>query len=208
MMIYPFADKITDTLTYEEFLKFSDFLLAFSLQVNDNKSFESLYNHFKNAYLEIENHAPYRILKGTQFILVYLMNNWILRDSMEMNRENLRQIRNRIYSDFSSRAGTVISEEQIYKMIALVNDQFSYMSLGENSSIDIVIVDFTFNSGNSAYFINLEPAVTQKDFIALTHVTDLKAQPEFVFLHELGHLLHTRACFETIKITKQEWRQA
>jgi|GEM_PF-3049813 len=137
--------------------------------------------------------SSYSILKGPDVMPAFILNTWTFRDNVEDNRNNLSELSRWIRATFTTPSGKQITEKQIVSMFNVAENKFLISErFLLQAPIDILLVNNTCCHANSLYYINSNPNVVKKDLIVLTHVSDERVQPEFVFLHELGHMVHTR----------------
>lgn len=158
----------------------------------NNSLLHTIFEEFKQKAPK-NNDNSYSILKGMDIIPAFILNNWIFRENIEDNRRNLSELSRWIRATFIAPSGKQITETQITDMLAVAENKFLiFERFLLQASIDILLVNHTCCHANSLYYINSNLNTTKKDLIVLTHVSDERVQPEFVFLHELGHMIHTR----------------
>jgi len=120
-----------------------------------------------------------------------------LSHSSEDNHKCIRAIIEQIRHFFIPSTSPHISEENVHKLMALVDQKYNYCSkVLREKTLNILIVEDTCVDGNSLFMAYDGDAFEReisanKDIVILSRVRD-DVYPEYAFLHELGHILHLR----------------
>lgn len=177
-------------------LALADFLDSLCRAINafdlDNATLHCLYNELRRA-VPRHNGDCYSILEGTDIIPAFILNNWVYLDSIEENQKNFSELSCLIKATYTNPSGIQISKEKVTELVALSDKKFSVSDkLLCHTPINILLVENTCHYANAVYSVHAKPDAVIKDLIVLTYVVDGRVAPEFAFLHEIGHMVHTR----------------
>ena len=162
-----------------------------SIHKIDNSALKIIFEEIEQGYTRPKE--GYSLLQGTDAVAAFLLNNWTFRESIEENLDNLSVLSTVIRNTFIVPSGRQITERSILTMLTLADDRFSILKrFLLHNPIDILLVNNTCRYANALYYFNSNPRAKIKDNIVLTWDADDKVCPEFAFLHELGHMVHTR----------------
>lgn len=142
------------------------------------------------------NELGYQVFLGNSIATPFLLTNWLLYDTGEDNYQHLRNLADKIRSLFEPSMAIGISEERIHQLMAHIEQRFGYCSsVLKDRPLRIIVTDDGFKEGNSLVMslqiMGEVDYMERKDAVILTRPKD-NISPEFVFLHELGHILHLR----------------
>lgn len=142
---------------------------------------------------------PFFILKGKETSISYLLTYWRFQETYTENKKCLQNIVHTIYEVMLSPQKSRISIEMIKSLIALVSDKFHFQQkiLG-GTTLEILLIDHSHTELGACYVATLtenpQESIELSDKIFLPYLRhDIDFPQEFIFLHELGHALHTRA---------------
>ncbi len=171
------------------------FLDKLQKENNPMHRYESFYQSLL-YHLSRFNELGYQVFLGNSIAAPFLLTNWLLYDTGEDNYQHLRNLADKIRSLFEPSMAIGISEERVHQLMAHVEQRFGYCSsVLKDRPLRIIVSDDGFKEGNSLVMslqITGEVDYTErKDIVILTRPKD-NISPEFVFLHELGHMLHLR----------------
>ncbi|WP_312279040.1 hypothetical protein [Oscillibacter sp.] len=164
---------------------------------NKNKVLREIYG---NLYFGCTRQPqPFSILEGKDASIPYLMTYWRFHETYKDNKKCLQDIIHTIHASMLPPQKSRISIEMIQSLIALVNDKFHFQQkVLEETPLEILLIDHSHTELGAYYVAILTEdspesiELTDKIFIPyLRH--EINFPQEFIFLHELGHALHTRA---------------
>ncbi|MDL2288234.1 hypothetical protein LJC32_02515 [Oscillospiraceae bacterium OttesenSCG-928-F05] len=181
------------------FLELADnldlFLDSITKENNRIELYETLYRSLMLSSSRF-NHLNYQVFEKEDITPPYLLTNWPLCDTAEDNHQYLRDIVKQIRDRFRPSSSIGITEGAIHQIMNHVEQRFGYCSsVLKHNPLRIIISEDSYKDGNSLVMSLLvskeHDHIAQNDAVILTHLNGNIA-PEFVFLHELGHILHLR----------------
>lgn len=133
------------------------------------------------------------LLDGTEATAAFLLVNWVFRETIEENLESLATISVLLKSTFAPPCGAQIKQPRIDALMQLAITQLPHLDrLFVEDPVTVILADNTCPHANGLYYTNTNISDQQRDLIVLTWIDNDLVSPEFAFLHELGHLVHTR----------------
>ena len=187
-------DKILNNLLNSVDLNVLSYNLKIFCEAAENIDFDNAF--YKNFHEQLtrlcknRSNNPFFVFNGIDTIQRFILVNWSFRKAPSENLENLKQLYLSIENIFTVPKGKRITEQQIENMFALVENKFRLSNRLLHNPVDVLLVDNTCVNSNALYYVNFKNKM--KDLIVLTYVNDDIVSPEFAFLHELGHMVHTR----------------
>jgi len=142
------------------------------------------------------NEMNYQVTQKEDIVTPYLLTNWAFYNTAEDNYRHLRNLSRTIRTLFEPSSTIGITESSVHQIMKHIECRFGYCSsVLKTEPLRILITNDGFKEGNSLVMsLQIEAGadyLSQNDAIILTHLKD-NISPEFVFLHELGHILHLR----------------
>lgn len=136
----------------------------------------------------------YNIYQNVRATQVYLLNYWEFKNTYKENIICLSEIINTIQTNMLEPQKPQISGEMIDSLMNLADSRFQFIEKVLKSSIlEILLLDHShveLGSFYSASFYSDGQVIDRIIMTCLRHEID--CPHEFIFLHELGHVLHTR----------------
>lgn len=181
------------------------FVFYLDTSLNKREDISALYQKIRvyEFYAKSESYPGYRVFNTQSSALKYLTNYWRYTSSARKDTENLRNIINRIKKSFVCMQQTLISIEKIKHLFSIVDEKYDFTNLvlGEKK-VDILLLESTHKEWNSFYSATATPRQeVLHDFIMISSMPlDSVTNQEFCFMHELGHLLHTRITMNIEKV--------
>ena len=136
----------------------------------------------------------YVVHSANNAVLQYLLNYWIFKRTYKENAKCLTGIIN-THSNILPPQKSIISESAIHELMKMIERRFGFCSkiLADNP-LEILLIEHAHATLNGIYTATLIEDDILEDKIIITYLRDKVNFPqEFIFLHELGHALHTRA---------------
>ena len=137
-------------------------------------------------------HASYCICTGAEATDIYLYRNWPASKSDRRNKKSLRQISEQIEDDLMPTRGTQITPTAVHKILALLEARYQFLQrVRKGKPLFIILPDCSHKNYNGLCRTHLCKRNQTDCEIYLFHSLEYhKYSPEFVFLHELGHVLN------------------
>ena len=180
----------------EEYLKLLEMVKDKS---NHIKSLHFLLLDKCKGLLTFDIKLPWYVFDGNESVCLFFKNLWRYQNKYEDNRESLSRIVSYIRNNMALPAGPRIALEDIDDMLELADERFDFSEkVLKDNPLKILFLEHSFKDWNGFYSWGMADTGKIEDQLILTHVNkDAYHTPEFAFMHELGHLTHTR-------ITKKE----
>lgn len=171
---------------------------------NKKKALQALFQQINvhNFYSEFEEHSSCRIYNAKASVLKYLTNYWQYNSAANKDVERLCSIIKQIRESFVNMERHLMAAEMINNLFALADEKYNFTNrVLSEKKVDVLLIENTHKEWNSFYSAVVNPGEeVLYDSIILSSIpfNSISSQ-EFCFMHELGHLLHTRI---TMKIEK------
>ncbi|SHH56941.1 hypothetical protein SAMN02745823_00322 [Sporobacter termitidis DSM 10068] len=181
--------KSNDMLDLSKNLKAMD---EFIKQSSESDIFyEELYSDIRRCVPE--QNGAFHIWTGDEWATAYILYQWIIPFFNQWNKKRLVVISNYLEQKYIPAQGKIICPEMVRELLDFIELKYGFLSKLARNPIDIFIVNNTTKSYNSFYNFSFDLYGDVHDLIFLSSMRDTQqVTPEFVFLHELGHLIHTR----------------
>ncbi len=160
---------------------------------NRNKVLHEIYiNISLNDLYKTKQH--YYIYNDNESAIYYLMHYWTLKKTYKENSECLFNIINTIKEEMIASQKIRISVETTHLLMEAVENRFSFCSkVLDSNPIDILFIEHSHTTWDGIYSSILINDCKIRDQIIIPYLRyEVDFPQEFVFLHELGHALHTR----------------
>ena len=137
-------------------------------------------------------HPSYCICTGAEATDIYLYRNWPASKSEKRNKKSLQQIAEQIQDELLPAEGAQITSESVHEILALLETRYQFLQrVRKGKPLFIILPECNHKNFNGLCRTHRCQG-NQADYeIYLFH--SLKHQeysPEYVFLHELGHVLN------------------
>lgn len=172
---------------------------------NRRKELEEAHHYvcMHEFYAKHDEYPACRVYGPQQSVLKYLTCYWHNNSSTKKEISCLYGIVSKIREFFVGIERPHISTEKIQALFDLADKKYGYTNyvIGDQKA-DILFLPHSHREWNSYYTATVRPKCeVLRDFIMLLSMPfDSATSPEFCFLHELGHLLHTRITKEIEKV--------
>ena len=195
------ANNITNKVLFsKDLFELANNLEQFITYANDNpnKELEYFMLHQKMKgriydYSSGKAKAPYVIYNEQESVLVYLANYWDIQMTCEKNIEIFSNVIEEIRTKLLAPNKTMISEDTIVTLLNYVDSVFSlYANVLNGRPLKILRLNHSHVEWNSFYSASIYVSGKIDDCIMMTHMNDTRFKSEFSFLHEVGHIIHTR----------------
>jgi hypothetical protein len=146
-------------------------------------------------YLEAVSESGYRLYDAKNSVLKYLANYLQIDQSTEKSIASLKEIATWIQVSYGQKERALISNEKIEMLFKLVDEKYNFTNLIlAEQKVDILQIDCTHKMWNAYYSVTVIPKqqLVYDSIILPSQPFDSVISQEFYFLHELGHLFHTR----------------
>lgn len=164
---------------------------------NKNKVLREIYGNLSLFRFGLPQ--PFSIVEGQEASISYLLTYWRFQKTYRDNKKCLQDIIHTIHAVMLPPQKERISIEMIQSLVALVNDKFHFQQkvLG-GATLEILLIDHSHTELGACYVATLtenpQESIELSDKIFLPYLRhEITTPQEFIFLHELGHALHTRA---------------
>ena len=159
--------------------------------------FEVLYHQITAVafFAESEQYLVYEIYNSKDSVSHFLLNYWSLASTASENSLILKGVVKKIRSEFCEVESVSSVNGTIFDILSIVEEKLGYSTnLLRDDKIKILNLDCRHCEWNCFYSATLVPEKELiDDYIIMTQMQEYATSSrEFVLLHELGHLLHTR----------------
>ena len=159
--------------------------------------FEALYHQINVAafFARPEQYMGYEIYSSKGSVLHFLLNYWNFASTATKNRVLIKSIIEKIRKEFCEVESVSTVNCTIFDILSMVEEKLGYSTnLLRDDEIKILNLDRKHHEWNCFYSATLVPEKELiDDYIIMTQMQEYATSSrEFVLLHELGHLLHTR----------------
>lgn len=146
--------------------------------------------HLLDAFYS--EHPSYCICMGAAATDIYLFRNWPISKSDRSNKKDLRQIAEQIEKDLLPAKGTQITPKTVHEILAFLEARYQFLQrVRKGDPLFIILPDCSHKNFNGLCRTHLCQRNQTDCEIYLFHSPEYhKYSPEFVFLHELGHVLN------------------
>ena len=160
---------------------------------NRNEILQEIYSEVLLNKL-INPEKSYNVYKHNKSVVCYLMQYWIFRKTYMENAEYLFKIINTIQQEMIEPQKKNISIKSIHRLMEAAEKRFKFCSkVLYSKPLDILIINHSHTYWNGIYSSAMINDCEIKDTIILPYLRyEVDFPQEFIFLHELGHVLHTR----------------
>lgn len=180
-----------------DIFKLADFL-SVQLSSKDKKR-GTLSALFTNLYKQVQTYNFYvfadkfKVYDGRDATLIFLDNYWSYSKYVKDNKQSIENIISRINTEYQPNPFQNNDYSYIKPMMELVEKKYNYLSiLNQKSKLHILVLDAIHNKWNSFHSATIYENGFVVSRIMLTHPKkNNKIPQEFIFPHELGHVLHT-----------------
>ena len=200
---------ISNVLDSKDLFELADNLEYFIQQIqresNKKKLLFNLYRHLTDATVILDiSPPPFHILSHQRSVLFYLKNYWIFQDSSKENINVLTRIIKEIRNSILKPQKPIIDDKKIKELLLFTEKRFSFITnVVQNHPIQILCLNHSHKNCNSYYSARLSSDGKIEDRVFITSSErNVDFPKEFVFLHELGHLLHTRITKSLMTVPK------
>lgn len=141
----------------------------------------------------------YYIADETNWVPIYLLLVWSPSDEISENIHCWHTLAEWLLMEFERTDRLQISENQIRAVMQHLERQYRFCTkILANRPAYFLVLPNRHKSTNSQYYVDLALNIPNKEIILLLNIIEEGDQAEAIFLHELGHLLHTR-------LTGEQW---
>lgn len=195
-MRVPIISKmLNNILNSRNFLDLAENLDEFIDFAHDNCNEQIIYEKFyyEVKRLNAQYNQDFNILTGKDSVASYLLTNWTFRENSEDNYRNLLTIVMGLQDNYLPPRGEKIDKDVVVELLDIVEQKYGFCTkVLKRNPISILLINNTLKGFNGLCSVNREVNNEGRDTIILTHVADNRVSPPYVFLHELGHILHTQ----------------
>ena len=156
-----------------------------------------------NFYAQYDGGLGCRMFDPKTSVIKYLTNYWQSNLSVNESIKILHNIIKRIRTSFMCMEQPPMSAEKTKELFMLVDEKYNFTNhIFEKENVDILRLEATHKEWNSYYSATVIPKreILYDSIMVLSIPFNSITSQEFCFLHELGHLFHTRITKQIEKI--------
>lgn len=146
--------------------------------------------HLLDAFYS--GHSSYCICTGAEATDIYLYRNWPASKSDKRNKKSLQKIAEQIQDDLLPAEGPQITPKAVHEILRFLEARYQFLRrVRKGTPLFIILPDCSHKNLNGLCRTHLCQGNQTDCEIYLFHsLKHREYSPEYVFLHELGHVLN------------------